>query len=142
MIKKLHKDDKAKRIIGKRLRYFREHIQMGQKEMAAKIGLSKSTIVNFENGKIIPGVRSLIPISLEFHIDIDWLLNGQNPMFLRNEEKKKMYKELERLYRVPEVAISINATLLEAREKLADEITDFFFHGGKLERTVYQHAGE
>lgn len=142
MINKLHKDSKAKRVIGKRLRYIREHLQIGQKEMAARLGISKSTILNFENGKILPGIRNLVPLSREFHVDLDWLLYGRNPMFLRDEERKKKYTELEELYSIPQVAVVINATLIEARRKFADEITDFFIPGGKIERTIYRYSGE
>lgn len=53
---------------------------MGQTEFAKKIGSSQSGISAYEKGQRKPDYETLIRVSTEFGVTLDWLLLGKGPM--------------------------------------------------------------
>lgn len=45
-----------------------------QKQLAAKLGVSKQSVSNWENNYIVPSIEILIRISKFFHVSTDYLL--------------------------------------------------------------------
>ena len=60
--------------LGKRIKTFREKINMSQEELADKVYTSRQTISNWENGKFYPDIDALVKISKCFNISLDDLL--------------------------------------------------------------------
>lgn len=49
---------------------------MTQSELAKKIGVSKTTMCNYEKGRSVPTLDAIINIAYVFEMDISTLLNG------------------------------------------------------------------
>lgn len=60
--------------LAKNLRYFRNQLQMTQSELAEKLGLQRTMISAYEDGRSEPKLSSLSIISSLFNISIDELL--------------------------------------------------------------------
>jgi len=130
MFQKLTDNKPAKQEIGKRFARIRECLALGQKEMAAHFGLTQGCIAHFEKGTVIPGPGHLRMLNRKFHVDITWLLYGRGSMFRRSGEPNEMYRELyeqlEQAYKVPEVALVLDAKLLETKKLFKREIAEHF----------------
>lgn len=66
--------------IGEKLKNSRLNAGMTQEQIAEKINVSRQTISNWENGKSLPDVISLIKISDLYQISLDDLLKGDGKM--------------------------------------------------------------
>lgn len=73
--------------IGKRIRDFREKLNISQEELADKIYTSRQTISNWENDKTYPDINSLKLLSNIFDVSLDNLIEGDI------EEMKKKIEE-------------------------------------------------
>ena len=76
--------------ISERLKEARQNIGMTQDQVAEKIMVSRVTISNWENGKSLPDVVSLISLSDLYSISLDDLLKGDSKM---TEKVKKDAKD-------------------------------------------------
>ena len=72
--------------IGEKLKSSRLNAGMTQEQIAEKINVSRQTISNWENGKSLPDVISLIEISDLYQISLDDLLKGDKKMMKKIEK--------------------------------------------------------
>ena len=64
-----------------RIRRFRlEVLHLGQKEMAAKLGINPATMNRIENGYRFPDHNTYTLLATKTVISMDWLLTGEGPM--------------------------------------------------------------
>lgn len=75
-----------------RLKQRRNTLQMTQEEVAEKIHVSRQTISNWENGRNLPDINSLILISKIYAISLDELMKGDPKMVKKLDEKIKRGK--------------------------------------------------
>lgn len=78
--------------ICERLKEARKNIGMTQEEVAEKVLVSRVTISNWENGKSLPDIASLILLSDLYNISLDELVKGDSKM---TEKVKKDAKYLQ-----------------------------------------------
>ena len=78
--------------ICERLKEARKIAGMTQEEVAEKVLVSRVTISNWENGKTLPDIASLISLSELYNISLDELIKGD---FKMTEKLKKDAKELQ-----------------------------------------------
>src|SRR4249920_3873217 len=64
--------------IGTRLREERERVQISQRELARRIGLSASLISQIESGQSKPSVSTLYAIVTELGVSVDDIFSGAN----------------------------------------------------------------
>ena len=64
--------------IGTRLREERERVAISQRELARRIGLSASLILQIESGQSKPSVSTLYAIVTELGISVDDVFRGSN----------------------------------------------------------------
>ncbi|MCI6481804.1 MAG: helix-turn-helix transcriptional regulator [Treponema porcinum] len=69
-------------MINKRIRELRLSRGMSQPELAAKLGVSKQYISNWENDNIQPSIEMLIAISRFFMVSTDYLLGIDNKKYI------------------------------------------------------------
>ena len=65
--------------IGARVRELRLKTDIGQEELAAAIGVSRSTIAGIETGRDRGGIETMIAIADHFKVPMDWLLQRKVP---------------------------------------------------------------
>ena len=65
--------------LGERLRLYRCRKHMTRKELAECIGVTPSTISNYENDVTAPNIRRLTEISLALDVTLSMLMHGREP---------------------------------------------------------------
>ena len=63
--------------IGKFISKLRKEKNLTQEELAEKLSVSSKSISRWENGKCMPDLSLLIPISKEFGITVNELISGE-----------------------------------------------------------------
>ena len=71
------------------LKQKRNELQLTQEEVAEKIHVSRQTISNWENGRNLPDLSSLILISEIYDISLDELIKGAPKMVKQLDKKIK-----------------------------------------------------
>lgn len=71
---------------GERIRKIRNIKNLTQTDFGKRLGITKSTVVNYELGKSKPDIDVTRNIINEFNLNPLWLLEGKEPIFL--EETK------------------------------------------------------
>ncbi len=62
--------------IGNRIKFLRTSYSMNQSVFAKIINISQASLSDLEKGKTKPSVDTLINISEQFNISLDWLIKG------------------------------------------------------------------
>lgn len=68
-------------MLSERITMIRKHFSLSQKEFGEIISLTQNHISSIENGRRNATERVLNDISREFNVNINWLLNGEEPIF-------------------------------------------------------------
>ena len=86
--------------IGKRIKEFREKVNISQEELADKVYTSRQTISNWENDKTYPDINSLKLLSNIFNVSLDNLVEGDIDMMKKtiNEVERKDFIVISRIY--------------------------------------------
>jgi transcriptional regulator with XRE-family HTH domain len=63
-----------------RLRQIRESLGLGQTDFASKIGIPRTSLINYEKGTSNPSAEFLAQIKEIFGVSIDWFVSGQGEM--------------------------------------------------------------
>lgn len=69
-----------------RLKLFRSSIGISQAKLATLLNIPQSTYANYESGKAVISDDVKIALSQLFKLNINWLLLGDGPMCLQNNE--------------------------------------------------------
>ena len=72
--------------LDKRIRELRKSLNLTMEQFGEKIGVSKSTISNIENGNRNATEHMVKSICREFNIDYGWLTTGAGEMFVDSDE--------------------------------------------------------
>ena len=75
--------------LAERLKIFRESLGLTQEEFAKKLNTTQAVISNYERGARIPTADFLNRLTETFHLNINWLLTGEGPMFREKEVRKE-----------------------------------------------------
>ena len=71
---------------GERIRELRKHLQLTMEQFGGKIGVTKSTISNIENGNRNATEHMVKSICREFGVDYIWLTTGEGEMFIDSDD--------------------------------------------------------
>jgi transcriptional regulator with XRE-family HTH domain len=86
--------------LSKRIRQVREKYNLTQTDFGRQLGSSKSSIINYETGKRIPGALFLINIIKNFNINPGWLMLGKGDMVItgiKNGSSREMDENIVRM---------------------------------------------
>ena len=61
-----------------RIRLLRKSQDRSQVELAGRLGVSKQSVSNWENGNILPSIDMLVKISTVFNVSTDYILGLDN----------------------------------------------------------------
>lgn len=64
---------------GERIRKVRKEHNLTQEQLAKALNVSKSSIANYENGKTVPSMSTLIKLATIFNATMDELLGLEQP---------------------------------------------------------------
>ncbi|SDM71826.1 helix-turn-helix domain-containing protein [Sediminibacillus halophilus] len=73
------------------LKYYREQSGWTQKQLSEKMNVSRSVVTKWENGTVLPDLKSIIKLSRIFDISVDLIVGIDTP-------REDVLKEFNRLY--------------------------------------------
>ncbi|GAA2917353.1 helix-turn-helix domain-containing protein [Enterococcus pseudoavium] len=72
--------------VGKRLKMRRNELKLTQDYVAEKLGITRQTISNWENGRSYPDIERIIRLSELYELSLDELLKGDQKMVKHLQE--------------------------------------------------------
>lgn len=97
------------------LKEHRNKIGLTQQEVGDRLHVSRQTVSNWENGKNYPDIPTLIEISNQFSLSLDYLLKGDQDYMKKVEKDYEMINEQKRNKKLSRiVAITILLVMLIA----------------------------
>lgn len=66
------------KLFSKRLKELRKEIDLSAKQLGKILNVSDSTIIRWENGKILPSIEHLYNIAVFFNVSSDYLIGLEN----------------------------------------------------------------
>ena len=90
-------------MFGDRLKELRNNHTWTQQELGDRLGVSKQSVSNWENGNIMPSIDVLVRMSDLFQTSTDYILNRENDLTLDitdlDAEQKAMVQRMVRYFR-------------------------------------------
>ena len=100
--------------IGEKLKAARVTAQLTQEQVAEKIMVSRQTVSNWENGKSLPDIISVMNLSDLYGVTLDELLKGDQKMKEKMEKDINKAKNSRRVLLTTGVRITIVAIIYVA----------------------------
>lgn len=108
-----------------RLKELRQVLELSQKQFAEKINLSQTHLASLESGKRTLTERVSKDICRIYHINEDWLVNGNPPMYIERLNALAVDEDIKQL--------AVKYSSLNDKDKaLVQGIVDLFFEKSKL----------
>ncbi|SDK34268.1 helix-turn-helix domain-containing protein [Sediminibacillus albus] len=101
------------------LKYFREQSGWTQKQLSEKMNVSRSVVTKWENGTVVPDLKSIIKLSRIFNISVDLIIGMDTP-------REDLLKEFNRIYNSASEGISVETL----------EIIDYLFKHPQLKEQL------
>lgn len=98
--------------IGTKIKKARTEISLTQEQAAEALMVSRQTISNWENGKSLPDIVSVIKMSELYHISLDELLKGDMAMLKKIEKDTTLVKAQKNIIKYAFFSIIIGAIIL------------------------------
>ena len=90
-------------MFGDRIKELRNNHTWTQQELGDRLGVSKQSVSNWENGNIMPSIDVLVRMSDLFQTSTDYILNRENNLTLDitdlDAEQKAMVQRMVRYFR-------------------------------------------
>ncbi|MDO5601661.1 MAG: helix-turn-helix transcriptional regulator [Oscillospiraceae bacterium] len=83
--------------IAEQLKNARAKAELTQEEVAEKLGVSRQTVSNWENGRSYPDIVSMITLSGVYGVSLDALLKGDDALMEHLEESTDTVKSNKKL---------------------------------------------
>ncbi|MGE3480453.1 MAG: helix-turn-helix domain-containing protein [Gammaproteobacteria bacterium] len=132
--KKKPLDDKSR--IAERLKQTRESLSLTQQQLAKKVGISRSAIVHYEQGNVIPGGPELIGLAKALRITPNYILSGKAGFFDSTEPQHVLaVTDADPRVRMAHTAICLGALDREVSESISALIMTLV--KAKLSKTEY-----
>lgn len=111
--------------LGERVRKTREMLGLGQQALATKVGVSLTTIQNYEGGKFPKGEHA-VSLAKALGCTIDWLLTGEGPVYDPKRTKVEyasagMLRAGEPIKKIVAKQAALDADLLETVIEVIEE---------------------
>jgi transcriptional regulator with XRE-family HTH domain len=105
--------------IGKKIRNLRQNMEMSQIELAKIIGVSKSTMSNYERNYSIPDPDIVVALANYFNVSVDYLYDLDNSPLHPNITKENT------LYHTKNSLTKDELNVLAYYNRLSDEHKDY-----------------
>ncbi len=79
--------------MNERIKRLRKELKLTQQQFADKIKVKRNTVATYEMGRSVPSDSAIALICKTFHVNEDWLRNGNGEMFeeLPEEDEKAAF---------------------------------------------------
>lgn len=79
--------------MNERIKRLRKELKLTQQQFADKIKVKRNTVATYEMGRSVPSDSAISLICKTFHVNEDWLRNGNGEMFeeLPEEDEKAAF---------------------------------------------------
>ena len=111
--------------IEKKLKEARTNAGLTQEQVAEKIMVSRKTISNWENGKSLPDIVSILNLSDLYQISLDELLKGDTKMKEKIEKDVKVAKDNKRLILTTAILLVVVAIIYSISAFVGGVFYDF-----------------
>ena len=111
--------------IEKKLKEARTNAGLTQEQVAEKIMVSRQTISNWENGKSLPDIVSILNLSDLYQISLDELLKGDTKMKEKIEKDVKVAKDNKRLILTTAILLVVVAIIYSISAFVGGVFYDF-----------------
>ncbi|VYU17563.1 HTH-type transcriptional regulator ImmR [Clostridium tertium] len=111
--------------VGKKIKNARVKSSLTQEQVAGKIMVSRQTLSNWENGKSLPDILSVIKLSDLYQISLDELLKGDQKMIEKIEKDTSIVKSNRKLMIIGYVALALAMILTAIDISTTNPIFDF-----------------
>lgn len=98
--------------IGDKIKNAREENKLTQTQVSEILMVSRQTISNWENGKSLPDILSVIRMSELYKISLDELLKGDKTMIEKIEKDAKISKTEKKIIKYAWISILAGAVIL------------------------------
>ena len=116
--------------VGERIKKLRQEKHLTQQKLADSIGIKQNSVALIESGKRNPSEQTVTFICREFHINENWLRNGEGEMFA--SEDTSILSQLAAQYGLDDGQLALiknflilpdkyRAAIVEIAKHLADE---------------------
>ena len=95
------------------LKKLRERDAINQLELASKVGIDRSLIANFEKGRRLPSISTLLEIANFFDVSLDYLVFGKTKKLSNKIADILLYQEL----------MAENIALMQNNMELEEELS-------------------
>ena len=79
-------NEEQRKIVGKRLKAFREDLKITQKELGRDLNMNQSSITAMETGKALPTIPAITFLHEKYGVSVSWLLTGKGDMYMEPEK--------------------------------------------------------
>lgn len=107
--------------IGERIKTIREAKDLSQEAFGAKLGVMKTTVSGWENGRRQPGEATLKSIMREWNVSYSYLTEGKGDMF--DDLPETLLDELADEYHLTDIQKKLVKTFLELDDEQKDALT-------------------
>ena len=98
--------------LGNQIKKYRSELQISQEQLADRIYVSRQTISNWENGKSLPDILSVIRMSELYQISLDELLKGDKAMMDKIEKDIEISKTEKKIIKYAWISILVGVIIL------------------------------
>lgn len=98
--------------IGDKIKNAREENKLTQTQVSEKLLVSRQTISNWENGKSLPDILSVIRMSELYQISLDELLKGDKAMMDKIEKDIKISKTEKKIVKYAWISILVGVVII------------------------------
>ncbi len=126
--------------IGDKILYLRQKLDMKQKELADKVGITEATLSRYENGKRNPRGDIAAKLAKALDVTTDYLLNENfnDASHSKSSTPTKREQKDHDTFMEDAKALFMNGELDEDdKEKIFKDISDLFWESKKINKEKY-----
>lgn len=83
----------------KRLRAFRKHLKITQKDLATVLSVTQSEMSKYENGDYLIPISIIRKLNEKYQMNYEWFFSGIRPMQKPMQDSKSLARDIQQIAR-------------------------------------------